>query len=257
VSEVGSPGRTPAEVTDLVDELVQRWSLPARSGPALCALLDLIVRDDRAPTTVRDPVRAVEDHLADALVALELECVRSSRQIADIGSGAGFPGLPLAIALPEANVFLLESNARKCEFLRDAVAAIGVENAVVVEARAEDWTDAAGRHDLVTARALAPLPVVAEYAAPLLRLGGVLVAWRGRRDEDAEAQAAAAAAELGLEPANPRRVVPYRGAQHRYLHPMSKVSATPARFPRRAGMALKRPLGERRRSAAASDRARR
>jgi 16S rRNA (guanine527-N7)-methyltransferase len=254
---MGSPDRTPPDVTDLVDQLVHRWSLPTGAGSALCALLDLIVRDDRAPTTVRDPVRAAEDHLADALVSLELGSVRSSRQIADIGSGAGFPGLPLAIALPEANVFLLESNARKCDFLRDAVAATGAVNAVVVEARAEEWTDAAGRHDLVTARALAPLPVVAEYAAPLLTLGGVLVAWRGRRDEDAEAQAAAAAAELGLEPANPRRVVPYSGAQHRYLHLMSKVSATPARFPRKPGMALKRPLGQRRGSAAASDRARR
>lgn len=252
-----APDRSHAAVGALIDQLVARWSLPTGAGPALSELLDVVVRDDRAPTTVRDPVRAVEDHLADSLVSLELERVRGARQIADIGSGAGFPGLPLAIALPEASVHLVESTARKCEFLRAAVAATQAKNVVVIEARAEEWAGVGGGFDLVTARALAPLPVVAEYAAPLLRLGGALVAWRGRPDEEAESRAAAAAAELGLKPDPPRRVVPYRAAQHRYLHLMSKVSPTPERFPRRPGMAVKRPLGERSDARAASDRKRR
>ncbi len=241
----------------MIERLVDRWKLPLEAGPALLALLGLVVHDERAPTTVRDPVRAVEDHLADALVSLDIDRVRGARQIADLGSGAGFPGLPLAIASPAARVHLVEANARKCEFLRAAVAAARADNVEVIEARAELWPGVEGGLDLVTARALAPLPVVAEYAAPLLRLGGVLVAWRGRRDEDAEARAAAAAAELGLEPAPPLRVVPYRGAQHRYLHLMSKVSPTPTGFPRRPGMAVKRPLGGHRDTSPASDRARR
>jgi 16S rRNA (guanine527-N7)-methyltransferase len=100
-----------------------------------------------------------------------------------------------------------------------------------------------GRCDLVTARALASLPVVAEYAAPLLRLGGTLIVWRGRRDPADEAAGARAAALLGLESLPPVQVQPYSGAVNRHLHPMLKVAATPARFPRRPGIARKRPLG--------------
>jgi 16S rRNA (guanine527-N7)-methyltransferase len=188
-------------------------------------------------------MRVLEDHLADSLVALELDVVRAARTVADLGSGAGVPGLPLAIALPAANVFLVESNARKCEFLHRAIAATRANSAVAVNARAESWKEGSGRMDLVTARALAPLSVVAEYAAPLLKLGGAAVVWRGRRDPQAEADAAAAAAELGLELAAPRHMHPYPGAENRHLHLMMKVRETPARFPRRPGIALKRPLG--------------
>jgi 16S rRNA (guanine527-N7)-methyltransferase len=209
----------------------------------LQALAELLIHDKRAPTTVRDPLRVVDDHLADSLVALDLEEVGAAKTIADLGAGAGLPGLPLAIAMPAAKVSLVESNRRKCAFLARAVAKTDAANAVIVNARAESWEEARGLIDVVTARALAPLAVVAEYAAPLLRLGGVLVAWRGRRDLDAEDQAAAAAAQLGLEVHPPRRVEPFRGAQHRHLHLMLKVMDTPDRFPRRPGVALKRPLG--------------
>lgn len=194
---------------------------------------------------MREPLKVVDDHLADSLVALELEPVRAARWVADLGSGAGVPGLPLAIALPETSVSLVESAARKCEFLTRAIAACGVENARAVQARAESWPDGLESCDLVTARALGPLEVVVEYAAPLLVLGGALVAWRGRRDADAEAAAARAAVEVGLEPTEIRPVKPFPGAQHRYLHLMSKVTSTPRGFPRRPGMAVKRPLGRR------------
>jgi 16S rRNA (guanine527-N7)-methyltransferase len=163
--------------------------------------------------------------------------------VADLGSGAGVPGLPLAIALPGAGFALVESAARKCAFLERAVAQCEVTNARVVHARAEAWPEGIEAFDLVTARALAPLEVVVEYAAPLLTVGGTLVAWRGRRDPLAEETAGRAAADVGLEPGEIRRVQPYREAQSRYLHLMSKVMATPTGFPRRPGMALKRPLG--------------
>jgi 16S rRNA (guanine527-N7)-methyltransferase len=204
---------------------------------------------------VRAPSKVVDDHLADSLVALELEPIRRASTIADLGAGAGFPGLALAIALPNARVSLVESNARKCEFIAGVAAACAIENTEVVNARAEAWRGGVGSADVVTARALAPPAVVAEYAAPLLRLGGTLVMWRGKRDRDAEQAADRAAAELGLEPEKPHEVWPYAGAMHRYLHVMSKVRETPDRFPRRPGMALKRPLGRNR--PAASDRSRR
>ena len=207
--------------------------------------------DPRAPTTVTDRGGILRDHLADSLVGLELAEVRAASAIADLGAGAGFPGLPLAIALPSAQVSLVESNGRKCAFIARAVERCQVANATAVHARAEAWPEGLGACDLVTARALAPLAVVAEYAAPLLRIGGWLVAWRGQRDPDDEAAGARAATELGLAPGPVVRVEPYPGARNRHLHALRKLAATPDRFPRRAGMARKRPLG------GASDRPRR
>jgi 16S rRNA (guanine527-N7)-methyltransferase len=227
---------------DLVGPLVARFELEPAAEGHLGALLDAVVADPAAPTAVRGAEGVAERHLADSLVALELDHVRSARRIADLGSGAGFPGLALAVALPDARVALVESAARKCAFLDRTVVAADVRNAHVVHARAEEWEDGVGAHDLVTARALAALPVVLEYAAPLLAPEGALVAWRGRRDELAEAAAAGAARELGLEAGEVRHVRPYPGARDRHLHEFRKVRPTPPHFPRRAGMARKRPL---------------
>lgn len=226
-----------------IAELTARYGLAAPAGWQLQQLVELVATDREAPTTVTDPAAVIRDHLADSLVALELDVVRGATVIADVGAGAGFPGLPLAIALPAATVSLVESNGRKCRFMDRAAAACAIDNAEVVPARAESW--AAGRDacDVVVVRAVAALPVVAEYAAPLLRLGGTLVAWRGRRDPADEAAGERAAHLLGLEVQPPVRVQPYPGAVHRHLHPMVKIAPTPGRFPRRPGMAAKRPLG--------------
>ena len=203
----------------------------------------MMVEDEHAPTTVRDPARVRDDHLADALVGLELPAVRAASCLADLGAGAGVPGIPLAIALPAARVILLEGNGRKCDFMRAAAGDLGLNNVEIVHGRAETWDAGLGRMDVVTARALAPLDVVAEYAAPLLRVGGALVAWRGQRDSSEEAAGARAARILGLAVVEPQRVEPYAGALHRHLHLMIKTDPTPERFPRRDGVARKRPLG--------------
>jgi 16S rRNA (guanine527-N7)-methyltransferase len=214
---------------------------------AIEAVLELQAADPTASTTVRDPAAAVDRHVADSLVALELEEVRRARRIADIGSGAGWPGLALAAALPSATVALVESAVRHCRYLERAVAAGGLTNAFVVHARAEEWREGVGAHDVVTARALAALPVVCEYAAPLLVEGGVLVAWKGLVSAEEAAAGASAAAELGLEVGEVVAVSPYPAAERRTLHVFRKVAPTPERFPRRAGMAGKRPLGAGRR----------
>jgi 16S rRNA (guanine527-N7)-methyltransferase len=209
----------------------------------LSALLEVLAADEHAPTSVRDVGQAAQVHVADALAALELDALGEARQIADLGSGAGFPGLALAVALPDAAVSLIESQRRKCEFLERLRASAGVENAGIVCARAEDWSAGLSANDVVVARALAPQTVVLEYAAPLLRLGGELIDWRGRRDESAERAADRAAALLGLIRQEVRRVVPFEGATDRHLHVFRKAHETPPRFPRRAGVARKRPLG--------------
>ena len=225
--------------------LAERYGLTEGASAQLRGLQRLLAEDPLAPTAVRDPIKVIEDHLADSLVALELEPVRGARGLADLGSGVGVPGLPLAIALPQTSVALVESAARKCVFLERAVAACGVANARVVHTRLESWPEGLASFDVVTARALGPLEVVVEYAAPLLIRGGTLVAWRGARDPEAEAAGARAAAAVGLEVGEIVPVHPYPAAQNRHLHLMSKVMDTPAGFPRRPGMALKRPLGRR------------
>jgi 16S rRNA (guanine527-N7)-methyltransferase len=209
----------------------------------LAELLELLERDDRAPTTVRSAGLAVDTHIADSLAALDFDPVRSARRIADIGAGAGFPGVPLAVARPECEVRLIESQSRKCVFLEDVVERIGIQNVRVVCARAEEWSEGLSAHDVVVARAVGPQPVVLEYAAPLLRLGGTLVDWRGRRAPEEEEIALRAAGELGLELVGVERVQPFEAARDRHLHIYAKARETPARFPRRAGMARKRPLG--------------
>ncbi|MGI8428039.1 MAG: 16S rRNA (guanine(527)-N(7))-methyltransferase RsmG [Solirubrobacteraceae bacterium] len=213
----------------------------------------MVELDPVAPTALREPTRVIDDHLADSLAALSCKRTRTANPIADLGTGAGFPGLPLAIARPDATLSLVESSARKCAFVRRAVNACGLQNVRVVNARAEQWPEGLKEFELVTARALAPLPVVAEYAAPLLRIGGALVVWRGRRDHDAERAAVLAAADLGLETREPVRVEPYDGAEHRYLQLMVKVRETPDRFPRRPGIARKRPLAGRPRTSTAAE----
>jgi 16S rRNA (guanine527-N7)-methyltransferase len=206
-------------------------------------LLRLVATEDQSPTAVSDPVRAVDVHVADSLTGLDIPIVRAARDMVDIGAGAGFPGLPLGVAVPEARIRLLDSSTRACQFLRRAVRTARVSGAEVVHGRAEAWPEGLGAHDVALARALAPLPVVLEYAAPLLRISGGALVWRGARNAPEERSGAAAARILGLELAEVRRTHPFPGARAHYLHLYLKVEATPARFPRRPGVAVKRPLG--------------
>lgn len=226
----------------MLERLAVRYGLAERQLDQLSTILGALATDELAPTTVREPTHAVDVHLADSLVALELELVREAVRIADVGAGAGFPGLPLAVALPGSKVKLVESQARKCSFVERAVDAAGIENAEAVCARVEEWPEGIEAHDVVLARAVAAQPIVLEYAAPLLRLGGALVDWRGQRDHEDERSAVEAAGLLGLELESIRRVEPFDGVRDHHLHVYLKLRETPDRFPRRVGMARKKPL---------------
>lgn len=232
----------PSPVSGRLRDLSARFGLPATAAAQFEALLDLVADEPASITSVRDPKHGVDVHIADSLVALELDAVRSATRIADLGSGAGFPGLALAIALPDVHVALVESVARKAAFLERAARALELENVAVVPARAEAWPDGLAAHDVVTARALASLAVVLEYAAPLLQPGGTLVAWKGRLEPGEAADARAAAGVLGMTEPESWAVAPFAGARDRALHLSSKVAPTPPSFPRREGMARKRPL---------------
>jgi 16S rRNA (guanine527-N7)-methyltransferase len=231
--------------------LTARHSLPAAAAGQLSRLLDALATEPDPHTTVSDPGAALDAHVADSLSGLEVNGLRGATRIADLGAGAGFPGLVLAIALPAARVDLIESAGRKGAVIDRLRQAAEVGNARAVVARAEEWarTPAAlggGReaYDAVTARAVAALPVLVEYAAPLLRLSGVLVAWKGARDPAEEGLGRGAADVVGLALDEVLRVEPFEGARNRHLHVFRKVAPTPERFPRRPGMAAKRPLGK-------------
>ena len=198
------------------------------------------LEDASAPTSVHGR-REVEDvHIADSLVGLEVPAVGEAARIVDLGSGAGLPGLVLAIARPEAQVVLVESVGKKCAWLERTVSDLGLENVRVACARAEELDEEP--FDVVTARALASLSVLCEYAAPLMGEGGTLVAWKGAVDAREDDDGLHAAHVLGLVRDEVRAVEPYPGSQRRTLHVFRKVSPTPEGYPRRPGMAAKRPL---------------
>jgi len=221
---------------------------PAARG-ALRRVLELLARDRGAPSAVTEPDRAWRVHVADSLMGLDVTELRGAARIADVGSGAGFPGLPLAVALPDARVDLIEATARKCEFIRRAIEAAEIDNARVVCERAEHWASrappAGGRegYEAVTARAVGRMSTLAELASPLLIDGGTLVAWKGRRDAGEEAELRRAVDRLAMTPVTVTWVGPYAGSRHRHLHVVRKSGPTPSELPRRPGMAKKRPFG--------------
>jgi 16S rRNA (guanine527-N7)-methyltransferase len=221
----------------------------AQLDPAARAALETVLRllaEERASvSSITEPGRAWRVHVADSLTGLEIPDLRNAPRIADIGSGAGFPGLVLAVALPSSQLDLVESVGRKCEFIRRAIDTAAIGNARVLNVRSEDLAQAEGReaYAAVTARAVGRLSTLAELASPLLEENGVLVAWKGKRDPDEEVQLARAAEELAMRPEQILHVGPFAGSKHRHLHVLRKTGPTPAGLPRRAGMAKKRPRG--------------
>src|SRR5439155_9668843 len=152
-----------------LDELAAEYALHADAAPALAAVLEALAREPDPHTTVSNPDAAVDIHVADSLSGLAVPDLRDARTIADIGSGAGFPGVVLAVALPRARVDMIESVSRKCALIDRLVRAAGMDSEVVraLPMRAEEWAawGGAGRYDAVTAGAVGPLAVLAEYAA--------------------------------------------------------------------------------------------
>ncbi len=210
-------------------------------------VLDLLAGDHRSLSSVTDPAAAWRAHVADSMTGLEVAELAHASTIADLGAGAGFPGLVLALARPATRVNLIESVERKCDFMREAIAAAEIPNARVVNARSEEHgaSGMGGReaYDAVSARAVARLATLAELASPLLREGGVLVAWKGRRDPEEEAELDRAAETTAMTPESVLEVGKEAGYEHRHLHVIRKRGATPDRLPRRPGVAKKRPLG--------------
>jgi 16S rRNA (guanine527-N7)-methyltransferase len=211
-------------------------------------------------TSLRDPESIERRHIVESLafgVLLQERGLLSAThgadggsrseaglRVVDIGTGAGLPGIPLKIAWPDLELTLLESIGKKCRFLEQARDALALQAVDVVEARAEDFgRDPAQRerYDLAVARAVAPLPVLLEYALPALRPGGWLAAPKGSAAPSELAAAAQALETLGGRLHDVATFRPPHGAAQSIIL-VEKTAPTPGRFPRRAGIPTKRPL---------------
>jgi len=207
-------------------------------------MLEMLAAAPASLSSVTNPDEARRIHLSDSLSGLVVDEVNLAHRVTDIGAGAGFPGIPLAMARPEAEFTLLDSVGKKVRFMEAVIERLGIENAVAVNQRSEDWaaSEGAGSSDLVTARAVAPLEALAELASPLLVTGGSLVAWKGEREPDGEEKLAALEAKLAMRLERVVAVRPYAGSRERHIYVVKKTSETPPGLPRRAGMVRKRPL---------------
>jgi len=195
----------------VTDERLEHWLDELLATPGLTAIRD---REEARRALLEDSLRGVE------LVR------RFEGPVVDVGSGGGAPGIPLAAALPDREVVLLEAQRRKCDFLERA--ARDLPNVRVVWGRAEE--QAADEYGVAVAKALAPPPVAAEWCLPLVRPGGAAILWVG---PSADADAVARVAE---------RLAAGPPEEHDGLLLLAKLGPTPEGFPRRPGVARKRPL---------------
>ena len=223
-----------------------RDRLPARFADAAEAYVALLLEANARLnlTRVVAPDAVARLHLLDSLAALPLIDEVTPTSGLDLGSGGGLPGIVLALARPDVHWTLVDSVRRKADALRGFAESLELRNVEVVAERAEVLGRGAAREswDIVTARACAALPVLVEYALPLLRLGGSLLAWKGRiGDEELAAGARASTLLGGGQPEVQPSGVPSLG-DHSFVV-IRKVAATPAGYPRRPGDPARQPLG--------------
>jgi 16S rRNA (guanine527-N7)-methyltransferase len=196
----------------------------------------------------REQERLWERHLDDALGLAAIRRPGPAEHWADLGSGAGLPGLPLAVAYRATTFILIDAQRRRLDWVTATAAELHLTNVEVVHSRLEEYGRGPDRQsfDVATARALGPLPVVAELGLPLLRIGGQLLIPRGRPGDEELDQAAAACAELGgrIDGVIPNPTSPIDRVG--YVVIMAKIAATSPRFPRRSGVPARTPLGQRR-----------
>jgi 16S rRNA (guanine527-N7)-methyltransferase len=196
-------------------------------------------------TAIRDPQEIHIKHFLDSLTCLLPMREKSLGRLIDVGTGAGFPGIPLKIVSPKLQLTLVESVGKKAEFCRHVVNVLNLQGVDVVQERAEiigQDPSHRERYDWAVARAVAILPVLAEYLLPLVRVGGSMLAMKG---ESGPAEAHSAEHALRVLGGHLRQLLPVTlpgVAEERYIIMIDKVAATPDTYPRKVGVPAKRPL---------------
>ena len=196
----------------------------------------------------RDLDRILLDHVLDSLSCFLHEPLWEAGRLADVGSGGGLPGIPINIVRPDLRTTLVESTGKKADFLGHVAQQLALGSLDVVNARVEDVGRTRGQrgvYGIVTTRAVARLSVIAEYCVPLLEVGGQAVAMKAGLEGEEFEEGRRAAGALGARVAGvePVAMLPEVGEKERNLVILEKVRETPARYPRKVGMAARRPLG--------------
>ena len=224
-------------------------SLTAGQVEALAAYEGAVIAANKKFNLIaRVSSTSVRDHVLDSLSLLATGEIMAGRRSCDIGSGAGFPGLPLKIAAPELELLLIEANTKKAAFLRSVIEELALKQVEVFQGRAEEaGRDAIWREsmDLVFSRAVATLPVLLEYALPLTKVGGRFLAMKGPKVAAELDPGKEAARRLGGRLEAPRELPAFWSGRGRVIVPAVKVAPGDERYPRRAGIPNKRPLGGR------------
>ncbi|WP_243032070.1 16S rRNA (guanine(527)-N(7))-methyltransferase RsmG [Thermus altitudinis] len=210
-------------------------------------LYDLLMEANRRTnlTALRTEEEVVVKHFLDSLTLLTLPLFAGAIRVLDLGTGAGFPGLPLKIVRPELEITLLDATKKKVAFVAQVVEALGLKGAYPLWGRAEELAhlpehrEAYGR---VVARAVAPLCVLVELGLPFVSLGGYMVAQKGPRVTEEVAPLPKALALLGGGPLSVHTLLLPLAQEERNLVVMAKEAPTPARYPRRPGVPEKNPL---------------
>ena len=194
-------------------------------------------------TSVADTDMAAR-HFLDSLLPLRADGLfPQGARIIDVGTGAGFPGLPVAIARPDLSVTLLEAQGKRCQFLNAVKEALSLENVTVIQDRAETLgrtEDHRENYDRALARAVAPLNVLCEYLLPFVKIGGSALCWKGPAVMDEWADGEAAARALGGETGE--RIVPPGADNGHVIAQIKKIEKTLPQYPRKNGMPAKRPI---------------
>jgi 16S rRNA (guanine527-N7)-methyltransferase len=196
-------------------------------------------------TAITDPEQIRIKHFLDSLSCWLPMRPAASTRVIDVGAGAGFPGIPLKILQPEMRLTLVEATAKKASFIEHFVQVLGLQNVSVLTKRAEDagqMPEHRESYDWVIARALAPMPTLAEYLLPFAKVGGSVLAQKGKDARQEVETAKTAFEKLGGEL---KEIIPVNIPsleEERYLVVVRKIVPTPATYPRRAGMPSKRPL---------------
>jgi len=198
-------------------------------------------------TALKEPEHIALGHFADSLSVMTVDEVFNAKSIhaIDIGTGAGFPGIPLKIVHPDWHMTLLESISKKCDFLRAAVGAMELNRVTIIAERSEvlgHQVEHREKYDIAFTRALSSLSTLIEYALPLLKVGGCLIAHRGRTAADEAARVNVALEQLGGEVGGVHHYELAGLAGSRALVVVRKVKPTSKHYPRRIGVAAKRPL---------------
>lgn len=196
-------------------------------------------------TAIRDPHEIHIKHFLDSLTCLMAVRETNLMRLIDVGTGAGFPGIPIKIVYPKMQLTLVESVGKKAEFCRHVVKMLNLKSVEVVQERAEALGQNPAyreQYDWAVARAVAVLPVLAEYLLPFIKVGGSMLAMKGESGP-AEAHAAEHALQvLGGHLRQLIRVTLPGVAEERYLVVIDKLAATPLKYPRKVGVPAKRPL---------------